>query len=100
MPFTTLGIRTLQGFRKQYGEEGESKFRQAMAKGLIDGSKMERAHKTADAPKSSSSLRHTVEATNNEGRRPPSKPQVTAPPATPAPGPPRGAPGTFQARPG
>ena len=100
MPFTPLGVRTLEGFRKQYGEEGELKFRQAMDKGLIERSKMERAHKTVQPPKSAAKLPHTVEATNNERAR--ARPQVTAPPAASSPpaGQPRGAPGTYQARKG
>lgn len=98
MPFTPLGVRTLDGFRKQYGEEGEHKFRQAMDKGLIDRAKMERAHKTQEPPKSAGKLPHTVEATNNERTAAPRSPRVTVSVSTEAPAPARAAPGTFQAR--
>lgn len=101
MPFTPLGVRTLEGFRKQYGPDGEAKFRQAMEKGLIDRGKMERPHKTVAPPKSAAKAPMTIEATNNEptsgpGSRSAPKPQATVP--APANSQARAAPGSFQSR--
>ncbi len=99
MPLTKLGAKTRDGFRQQYGDDGDIKFRQAMQRGLIDAAKMTAPHKTQKAIASKANARTPIEATNNQGvrRSAPPRPQVVVPaPPNPASSQPRAAPGTFR----
>jgi hypothetical protein len=50
MALTALGKRTLAGFRKRFGKDGDDKFDKALERGTIDASKM-RTGGAADNPR-------------------------------------------------
>lgn len=84
---TPLGTRVLEGFKKQWGKQGEAKFNKAMTDGVIDRTKMQ-TDPLHGGPDQGQLIEHTSES---------------APRAEPAPAPhglARTATGAFQNRPG
>jgi hypothetical protein len=87
---TPLGTRTRAGFIKKYGaKEGAKKFTEAMDKGLIDRSKMENLGIDDGESVDAEEERQATPGNPSGGGQPLPKGNVG-----------RGAPGTFQKRPG
>lgn len=94
MSLTPLGVRTLEGFKKRYGDQGEAKFNDAIARGLIDGSKMETPDGDEGSPPDTTSGVQTSEGV-------PKKQEATKPGTRKVPtGLARSSSGSFQSRPG